>query len=38
MILSENTFPLCHLYGFDSQYSNFLFDKGILKSYGFDLP
>jgi tetraacyldisaccharide 4'-kinase len=31
-------FPLAVLYGWITQFRNFLFDKGVLKSYTFDLP
>ncbi|KGO90264.1 tetraacyldisaccharide 4'-kinase [Flavobacterium suncheonense] len=31
-------FPLAVLYGFVTSVRNFLYDKGILKSYSFDLP
>ncbi|MFY0483614.1 tetraacyldisaccharide 4'-kinase [Flavobacterium sp. PLA-1-15] len=31
-------FPFTILYGFITYFRNFLFDKGILKSYSFDLP
>ena len=31
-------FPLALLYGWITQFRNFLFDKGVLKSYTFDLP
>jgi len=37
-ILRKILFPFAILYGFITAFRNFLFDKGILKSYSFDLP
>ena len=37
-ILRKILFPFAILYGFITSFRNFLFDKGILKSYSFDLP
>lgn len=37
-ILRKILFPFAVLYGFITSFRNFLFDKGILKSYSFDLP
>src|SRR6187431_243810 len=36
--LRKILFPFAVLYGFITGIRNFLFDKGILKSYSFDLP
>lgn len=36
--LRKLLFPFAILYGFITGFRNFLFDKGILKSYSFDLP
>jgi tetraacyldisaccharide 4'-kinase len=36
--LRKILFPFAILYGFITSIRNFLFDKGILKSYSFDLP
>lgn len=37
-ILRKILFPFAILYGFIISIRNFLFDKGILKSYSFDIP
>lgn len=37
-LLRKILFPFSILYGFITSIRNFLFDKGILKSYSFDLP
>lgn len=37
-ILRKILFPFAILYGFITSFRNFLFDKGVLKSYSFDLP
>jgi tetraacyldisaccharide 4'-kinase len=37
-LLRKIVFPFAILYGFITSIRNFLFDKGILKSYFFDLP
>lgn len=37
-ILRKILFPFAILYGFITSIRNFLFDKGILKSYSFDVP
>jgi tetraacyldisaccharide 4'-kinase len=37
-LLRKIVFPFAILYGFVTSIRNFLFDKGILKSYSFDLP
>jgi tetraacyldisaccharide 4'-kinase len=37
-LLRKILFPFAILYGFITSVRNFLFDKGILKSYSFDLP
>ena len=37
-ILRKILFPFAILYGLITSFRNFLFDKGILKSYSFDLP
>ena len=37
-LLRKILFPFAILYGFISGIRNFLFDKGILKSYSFDIP
>jgi tetraacyldisaccharide 4'-kinase len=37
-LLRKILFPFAILYGLISSIRNFLFDKGILKSYSFDLP
>jgi tetraacyldisaccharide 4'-kinase len=37
-LLRKIVFPFAILYGFVTSVRNFLFDKGILKSYSFDLP
>ena len=38
ILLRKILFPFAILYGGITQLRNFLFDKGILKSYAFDLP
>lgn len=38
MLLRKILFPFSILYGIVTSLRNFLFDKGILKSYSFDLP
>ena len=38
MLLRKILFPFSILYGLITSIRNFLFDKGILKSYSFDLP
>lgn len=38
MLLRKMLFPFSILYGLITSIRNFLFDKGILKSYSFDLP
>lgn len=38
ILLRKILFPFAILYGFITSFRNFLFDKGILKSYSFDLP
>ena len=38
IILRYLLFPFSILYGFITSIRNFLFDKGILKSYSFDIP
>jgi len=38
MLLRKILFPFSVLYGLITSIRNFLFDKGILKSYSFDLP
>lgn len=38
ILLRKILFPFAVLYGFIIAIRNFLFDKGILKSYAFDLP
>ncbi|MCI4444055.1 MAG: tetraacyldisaccharide 4'-kinase [Lentimicrobium sp.] len=37
-LLRKIPFPFAILYGFITSIRNFLFDKGILKSYSFDIP
>ena len=37
-LLRKILFPFAILYGFITGIRNFLFDKGILKSYSFDIP
>ncbi|MGQ7945164.1 tetraacyldisaccharide 4'-kinase [Flavobacterium sp. WC2509] len=37
-LLRKILFPFAVLYGFITSIRNFLFDKGLLKSYSFDLP
>jgi tetraacyldisaccharide 4'-kinase len=37
-LLRKILFPFSIIYGFITSIRNFLFDKGILKSYSFDLP
>lgn len=37
-ILRKILFPFAVLYGFIASFRNFLFDKGVLKSIGFDMP
>ncbi|MEO8254245.1 MAG: tetraacyldisaccharide 4'-kinase [Flavobacterium sp.] len=37
-LLRNILFPFSILYGFITSIRNFLFDKGVLKSYSFDLP
>jgi tetraacyldisaccharide 4'-kinase len=37
-LLRKIVFPFAILYGFVTSIRNFLFDKGILKSFSFDLP
>ena len=37
-LLRKILFPFAILYGFITSIRNFLFDKGILKSYSFDVP
>jgi len=37
-LLRKVLFPFAILYGFITSIRNFLFDKGILKSYSFDVP
>jgi tetraacyldisaccharide 4'-kinase len=37
-LLRKILFPFAMLYGLITSIRNFLFDRGILKSYGFDLP
>ncbi len=37
-LLRKILFPFAILYGFIASIRNFLFDKGILKSYSFDIP
>ncbi len=37
-LLRKILFPFAILYGFITSVRNFLFDKGILKSYSFDIP
>lgn len=37
-LLRKTLFPFAILYGFITSIRNFLFDKGILKSYSFDVP
>lgn len=37
-LLRKILFPFAVLYGFITSFRNFLYDKGILKSYSFDLP
>jgi tetraacyldisaccharide 4'-kinase len=37
-LLRKILFPFAILYGFITSIRNFLFDKGILKSYSFDIP
>ena len=38
IFLRKILFPLAILYGWIAQLRNFLYDKGILKSYAFDIP
>jgi len=38
ILLRKILFPFAILYGFITGIRNFLFDKGILKSYSFDIP
>jgi tetraacyldisaccharide 4'-kinase len=38
ILLRKILFPFAILYGWITQFRNFLFDKNILKSYAFDLP
>ena len=38
MLLRKILLPFSVLYGLITSVRNFLFDKGILKSYSFDLP
>jgi len=37
-LLRKLVFPFAVLYGFITSIRNFLFDKGIIKSYSFDIP
>ena len=37
-LLRKILFPFAILYGLITSFRNFLFDKGVLKSYSFDLP
>ena len=37
-LIRKILFPFAILYGFITSIRNFLFDKGILKSYTFDIP
>ena len=37
-LLRKILFPFAVLYGFITSIRNFLFDKGVLKSYSFDIP
>ncbi len=37
-LLRKILFPFAILYGFITSIRNFLFDKGVLKSYSFDIP
>ncbi len=38
IFLRKILFPFALLYGWITQFRNFLFDRGILKSYSFDIP
>jgi len=38
ILLRKLLFPLAILYGFITSIRNYLYDKGILKSYSFDIP
>ncbi len=38
IFLRKILFPFAILYGWITQFRNFLYDKGILKSYSFDIP
>lgn len=38
ILLRKLLFPLAILYGFITSVRNYLYDKGILKSYSFDIP
>ncbi|KAB1155077.1 tetraacyldisaccharide 4'-kinase [Flavobacterium luteum] len=38
ILLRKILFPFAVLYGWIAQFRNFLYDKGFLKSYSFDLP
>ena len=38
IFLRKILFPFALLYGWITQFRNFLYDKGILKSYSFDIP
>jgi tetraacyldisaccharide 4'-kinase len=38
IFLRKILFPFAILYGWITQFRNFLYDKGILKSYAFDIP
>lgn len=38
ILLRKILFPFAVLYGWIMQYRNFLYDKGFLKSYSFDIP
>ena len=37
-LLRKTLFPFSILYGFITQIRNYLYDKGILKSYSFEIP
>jgi tetraacyldisaccharide 4'-kinase len=38
ILLRKILFPFAVLYGWITQCRNFLYDKGFLKSYSFDIP
>jgi tetraacyldisaccharide 4'-kinase len=38
MTLLQNTLSVCRFIRYDNRYKNYLFDRGILKSYTFNVP